>query len=285
MEAQELIQERLRQRYLELKVKNPKASVRSFARQLKMPAGTISLVLLGKRKVSYKLAIKLSNALSFDPIELSRVEKSFKKSPHSPSGKTASADSPVSAHEKFKPENLRLSADQFQVVKDWHHFAILNLILTDDFQESNEWIAGRLNLKVDQVAASLERMERLGLTVRSKEGRLKRKHLQLRTTDEVQSLSLQYSHYQSLDLAKEALEKLEVSERDFTWLTLPVDFTRLSEMKMKVREFQDQFIKEFGQEKGANEVARMCVQIFPLSNPRAAARGVVSKPTQTKRKV
>ena len=263
MDAPELIQGRLRQRLLEAKVKNPKVSVRSFARQMKIPAGTISLVLLGKRKISSKLALKFADALFFDPMERARIEKFYTRAPRV----SKSGGSSILA-EKLKPENLRLSADQFHVMKDWYYFAILNLIQTEDYQHNPEWIAGRLNLKPEIVKEAIERLERLNLILQDSDGRIQRQHRHLRTSDDVQSLSARYAHHQNLDMAKVALEERAIDERDFTWLTLPVDFSQMKEMKLMIREFEDQFLQKFGKTKGANEVARMCVQLFPLTQPR-----------------
>lgn len=264
MKAQQLIQERLRQRLLEIKLKNPSVSVRGFAKQLKLPAGTVSLVLLGKRKISQKLATKFAQALYFDPIEMARVQDEYasikearKKTPQ-----------PRKPADKLKPENLRLSADQFHVMKDWYYFAILNLISTDDYQHDADWIASRIAIKPEIAKEALERLERLKLVTRTASGTIKRQHQKLNTTDEVQNLSLRYSHYQNLELAKTALDERALDERDFTWLTMPVDFKRMNEMKLMIRKFGDQFLEKFGQEKGANEVARMCVQLFPLTHPR-----------------
>ena len=237
--------------------------MRGFAKTLKIPAGTISLVLLGKRKVSQKLAQKLAEALYFDPMELAQVKSDYlEQKKIEPQIKKSKAP----AAEKFNPENLRLSADQFHVLKDWHYFAILNLISTDGYQHDATWIGERLSIKPAVAQEAIDRLERLSLVFRTANGKIKRRHKQLKTTDEVQNLSLRYSHYQNLELAKTALDEREVNERDFTWLTLPVDYSRLTEMKLMIRQFEDQFLEKFGQEKGANEVARMCVQLFPLTH-------------------
>jgi uncharacterized protein (TIGR02147 family) len=259
MTAQALIQQRLRQKLLEAKIKNPRVSVRSLAKQLSVPAGTLSLVLLGKRPISRKLALKFADALFLDPIERAKIEADFEKK------KTLSKSRKEPASDRWKPENLRLSADQFHVMKDWWHYAILNLITTDEFRDDPLWIAARINLEVRVVQEALDRLERLKLLVRDGSGRLKRQHRNLQTTDDIPNLSVRYAHLQNLELARGALERVALDDRDFSWLTLPVDFSRMKEMKLMVREFQDQFLQKFGQEKGANEVLQVCLQLFPLT--------------------
>lgn len=40
----------------------------------------------------------------------------------------------------------QLSMDQFAIIADWYHFAILNLINTPGFKSDISWIAKRLGL-------------------------------------------------------------------------------------------------------------------------------------------
>ncbi len=272
MNAQLLIQERLRQRLLEAKLKNSRVSVRSFAKQMKLPAGTVSLVLLGKRKISYKLAQKFADALYFDPIELARLDSEFKAEPVLKKSKQTSS---LTTEEKFKPENLRLSADQFHVMKDWYYFGILNLISTQGYEHDANWISSRLGISAQTAADAIERLERLKLISKTKSGKVVRNHKKLSTTDEIQNLSVRYSHYQNLELAKTALDECALNTRDFTWLTLPISDHRMPEMKLMIRKFQDEFIENFGQEHGANEVARLSVQLFPISKNKKTKKEVV----------
>ncbi len=284
MKAQILIQERLRQRMLEAKLKNPQVSVRGLAKQLKLPAGTVSLVLLGKRKLSSKLAMKFADALYFDPMERARLEAAF-STEKKPSRKSkGSLLSKSETEEKFKPEALKLSADQFHVMKDWYYFAILNLTYTDDFKNEPEWIASRLNLKPEEVTDAIERLENLGLLKVNTQGKLKRTHKQLSTSDQIQNLSLRYSHYQNLELAKKSLDQNEINDRDFSWLTLPVNFDRMNEMKIMIREFQDQFLEKFGEEKNVTEVVRVAVQLFPLTTIKPKTNMVAIATKKEKRK-
>jgi hypothetical protein len=59
MQAQLKIQRILREKYSLIKAKNPQYSLRSYAKKLGIAAGTLSLIMLGKRKVSLPLIKKL----------------------------------------------------------------------------------------------------------------------------------------------------------------------------------------------------------------------------------
>ena len=271
MDAQHLLQQRLKQRLVEMKSKNPQTSVRSFARHLKMPAGTISLVLLGKRKISSKLAEKLADALEFDPAERAAIqssillekplkEKSTPRSTHRRSQELASI---------HKPDDLRLSSGQFDLLKEWYYFGILSLVQTRTFKNDPAWIAKRLNLLPGTAKNALEQLIQMKLIIIDADGKAKRNYQLVRTSDGILNSSIRKSHEQSLELAKKALRIRQYDECDFTFLNFPADPNDLPEMKEMIRDFQKKLLEKFAYQPNATEVFRVCMQTFPITQPDA----------------
>lgn len=266
MKAQLLIQNRLRQKYLEMQVKNPRISVRGFAQSLRLPAGSISLLMLGKRRVSLKLAEKISLALAFDPLEKAALVREFQKDKKS-KVKT-SVQNPLSGKTKpaFRPEQLKLSADQFHVVKDWQHYAILNLVSLKGFEPSSAWIATRLNMDEGIIQQSIDRLFRIGLLEVAEDQKNWRKAFpRVTTSHDIKSLCLQHAHIQELDLAKDSVRDDPVHKRDVTSLTLPMLIKDLPEAKVEIQNFYNQFTERFAVQKLADEVYQIQIQLFPLS--------------------
>ena len=193
MNEQVSIQRILQSRFTDLKAKNPSYSVRAFSRKAGISAGSLSLILLGKRTVSKKLAEKLARNHSLDPHERSEILEKF------PAKKTPSSATADSAY-------LQLTADQFHLVADWIYFAILNLTCTKGFKNDVPWMAGRLGLAESSVRDAIERLKRLEMLREDKQGRLTRTTSRFRTTDDIANVSLRKSHHQTLDLAKECLD-------------------------------------------------------------------------------
>ncbi len=265
----------MKQRLVEAKAKNPRISVRSFARTLDLPASTVSLILLGKRTVSEKLATKLASALKFDPIETKslslqlqtlRLEKRKKRlGSHSPHVKSRVL---VESH---KPTVFKLSDEQFRSIQEWYYFGILSLVQTDDFQLSDEWIALRLNITAIQAKEALKRLFDLKLLVTDKIGKVQRGYQTIRTSDGLNDPQLRAVHRQNLKLASDALENVPYEKADYTSINLPVNSKKLDEMKEVIREFEFAFMKQFAlkQGEGADEVYRVCVQAFPVTRRQA----------------
>jgi uncharacterized protein (TIGR02147 family) len=253
VKEQVALQRILQSRLASLRARNPSYSIRAFSKRTGLSPGTLSLVLLGKRKVSKKLAAKVADRLLLDPQERSEVLERF---PRARSG---------AALEARDPSYLQLTADQFHVVGDWHYFAILNLIVVRGFRNDPAWIGSRLGLPVSKVEAALERLMRLGMVVKKPDGSLVRATPNYRTTDDVANVSLRKSHHQTLELAREALESEPVDRRDFTWLTFPLDSTKLPIAKSMIRRFQDELLAELGRHPECDEVYRLGIQLFSLT--------------------
>ena len=146
--AQSLIQNRLRQALVEMRARNPRMSIRLFAKRLGLPAGTVSLVLLGKRSLSKSTALRFAKALNMDSVEQAQVAgSSFTR--------MQKAKATVSG--VLHPEQLRLSADQFHVLKDWQYYALLNLISLPNESHSIENLANRVGLSAKVTEETLDR--------------------------------------------------------------------------------------------------------------------------------
>ena len=125
---------------------NPRYSLRAFALLIGVDQSLLSKVLSGKRTISEQMMEKSLIALN---IPMNKINKILKRN---------------GAHE-IHYENI--NEDVFLVLSDWHHFAILELITTADFEHSVEFIAGRFQLSHEVVEDALNRLERLGFLTRN----------------------------------------------------------------------------------------------------------------------
>lgn len=254
MNAQLAVQNLLRARYESAKLKNRAYSIRAFAKQAGISPATLSRILNGKRKVSRKLADKLCNKLLLDPQERAELLSHF--SPLIFPNSQDSADS---------SRAIQLTADQYQVVSDWRAYAILGLTEIQNFKNDPAWISRRLRVPVTEVKQVIARLLRLEMLTEDEKGNLKRVNPRYRTTDDVANLALKKSHYQNLELARESLDSDPVSERDFSWITFPMDPKKLGDAKTLIRKFQQDLYKILDENAKPSEVYRLAVHFFPLT--------------------
>lgn len=131
--------------------KNPNYSLRSFAKSLDVDPSLLSKLISGKRKISDKQIEKIGTLLG---LNLRQIE-SFK--------------TPLNLEENER-EAYRLSFDQFDIICEWQHYAILEMMTLDAFRPDASWIAKVLKMKESEVCDYIERLKRVGLIVLDNDG-------------------------------------------------------------------------------------------------------------------
>lgn len=262
MTEQLALQSKLRDQFLEFKNRNPSFSLRAFAKRLQVSPSALSEILQGKRRVSRNLAEQILGRLCVDPKDQQRILSLFKGSRGS-SQLSSQFSSPVTSEDEKR--YLELSADQFQLISKWHHFALLSLSETKGFVADPLWVAKRLGIPYPEAERTLERLERLGFIQWSRSRKiLKPLKGQLATSDDIANQAIRQSHFEDIDLSKRALETVPIEDRDFTALTLAIDKTKLPQAKKLIRDFQNQLMAflESGEQ---TEVYKICFHVLPLS--------------------
>ena len=257
MNEQLTIQLFLQKKFLEFKMVNKHFSLRAFARKLEMQPAATNEILKGKRRVSYKLVDKIATKLQLDPTEKNNLLKNF---PHKLVRKTKSApekNSQTLAEQK-------LSAQQFELISHWLHFAILTLMKAKDFVSDHLWIAERFNVSAKEVDHAIEKLLSLNLIIKTELGEYKRTSSAISTTDDVLSIALQQSYLTDMEVIKEKIKTVDVLDRDFSALTFLGHPKYLPEAKLIIRRAQDE-LEELMDQDDPQEVFKFCTYLFPLS--------------------
>ena len=248
MHDQTAIQQVLHENLVQSRLRNPSYSLRAYARKLGLSSAAVSEILNGKRRVSHKLAARIAERMCLSPGDTRRLLEPF------------SIKRPKTAGN----QQMVLDMDQFHLISDWHHFAILSLAETQDFRPDPTWIAGRLGIGIPAVELAFERFERLGMATRDAHGTLIFTKTQYATSDHIANTALRKSHAQNLELAHRSLEQDPVDVRDFTAVTMAIDPAKLPNAKAMIREFRNQLCSYLESE-GKTQVYKLCFQLFPLS--------------------
>lgn len=237
----------LLRKFEESKQKNARWSQRAYAAKIGLSSGALSEILQGKRPLSPQLKKKISSKLQLSPME----ESEF-------------FEEDLPNHLKtHRLEYFKLTTDQFHLISDWWHYAILNLMNTKGFKPSNVWISERLGLSTNTIEEAWERLMRLNLI--KKDGKkFIRTFNRLETSDELLNLSVQKSHIQDLELIEKSITQVKPEFRDHTSMTVVVNKKSIAKAKELIRLFQDRFSEETEVNDG-DEVYKLSVSFFPLT--------------------
>ncbi len=221
--------------------------MRMFAQQIGISSGRLSELMSGKRRMTARMAHQISVKLLLTSSERNGLLNSVGKI--------------QTSVDQYEP----LSADAFYSLADWQHFAILNLMDTDDFQSSFEWVAERLAISESQARESVQRLARLNLIVIQGNRWLKR-NTNLTTTHDIESLALRISHRQSLEKVLTALDDVPLHLRDITSITMAVDLKRLPEAKEMIKKFRRELCAFLESGDAKEEVYDFNLQLIPVTS-------------------
>jgi uncharacterized protein (TIGR02147 family) len=245
-------------------------SLRAFARDLGMNPARLSCVLNDKKGLSAEAALNIGQKLGLSPDECDHF-CSLIQYQH---GRTAAvrrlAEQRIQ-RQRAGNDFFELSRDTFNIIADWYHFAILELIGTTGFTYDAPWIARRLGISPHEASQAVERLQRLGYVAETERG-LERCSFQVRTTADVPSEAIRKHHKQVLAKAADALESQPVDVRDVSTIMMAVDEKRLPEAKKMIERFRRELSAFLESGASKDEVYSLAIQLFRLSEKNGAPR-------------
>jgi uncharacterized protein (TIGR02147 family) len=229
--------------------KNPKYSLRSFAKFLGLDASALHRLLNGERKVTPQIFERVSGALQFSPKE---------KEQFAASEKLTSFELPAF---DFAPTDTEV----FEVISSWYHLAILELLTTKGFQQNHKWIAKRLGLNVHEARQAVESLFRTGF-LEDPDGtwRLSHRHNTF-AKDGFTSVARKKLQKAFLARATECIDELSMDLRDNSGVTIAVNTRDLPKVVDAITQFRKKMAALAAGFKNPNEVYQISVALFPLT--------------------
>jgi len=230
--------------------RNPMYSLRAFSRDLGIGSTSLSDLLACKRKLSRKNLQKIAKKLALSPKEENALlleGKGTKK--------------PTIA----EIETIQLAEDTFRLISEWHYIAILNLAKIKNNQASAKWIATRLGISEEEAQTAIATLQRMKF-IEIQNNKLVRTALSLSTTRDIPSAAIKKYHHETLDLAQDALDKIDINLREFSAITMAIDLNQLEKAKDILMSTKRKISKLL---EGGNptEIYTLSFQLFPLTKP------------------
>ncbi len=231
--------------------KNSAYSLRAFARSLNIPAASLSQIMLGKRPLTLKTALRIAEGFDFSPVE----RQAFLSS-------VVWHGTPIPEKTDLKNYTV-LESETFAVISDWYHYAILSLGEIKPNRCDPKWISKQLGITQVQSRNALERLFKLGFIKKVGRGYTQATpNLDIQCSSKLQAL--RKYHRQNLQLAEKALDNEPIPARDFNSMTMAIDPDKLPQAKEAIRKFRDEISNLL--EKGNRcRVYTLAIQLFPIS--------------------
>jgi uncharacterized protein (TIGR02147 family) len=225
--------------------RNPSYSLRAFARSLEVSPAQLSQILSGKRNLTLKTIHQISSRLSLSPLEKENFLKTW---------------STQKETQEVKQKRTLLD-DEFKLIADWYHFAILSLAQLKDSTINSMWIAERLGISVWQAKEAVQRMQRMGIL--GPGPKLEQISEPLSVVSDVPSDAIRGYHQKILAKAQEQLDLVPVEERDYSALTFSVSKKNIKRYRNLIEKFQDD-LNKVAKATADDDIYVFSCQLFPL---------------------
>jgi len=231
---------------------NPRYSLRSFARHLKVDPSHLARVLKGKRQVSSRYVEWAGRTLNWSP-ETIRQAKAAVDVSDAKSGRKLK----LATDKRFNP----ISGDEMQIASRWIHFVLLELGELSHFTLTVKSAAERLGVSLSVISEAVERLKRVGAMVDTPSGlRTVRQFTTTKTPGTTPALKRLQKEI--LGAAARALDDVAPELRDQSAITMAIDSSKLPEAKERVKKFRRELM-EFLQEGTRDRVYQLSVSLFP----------------------
>jgi uncharacterized protein (TIGR02147 family) len=260
----------LKDKFRELKQKNPSLSYRSFNRLAGIKSsGFLKLVIDGKRNLADEGISMLAQGFRLGEAERRYFELLVKFN---------QAKNPEEKNRIFRElsQNRRfiaakpLTAAQYHLFSNWYYVAILEMIRIETKEVRNiAWLRTHLNppVPLKEIKRAVAELKQLDLLEERKNGELFRKEAMLSTEDEVRSISVANFHVQMSKMAGRAVMKEKASDREFSALTIVTSQKSFQKAKLEIQNFRKKLhsILEQEESEAKSFVAQINFQLFKLS--------------------
>ncbi len=219
---------------------NPLYSQNAFARDLGVSRTALSQFLSKKRQLSSVNLKRVAEALYLPETHIQQDSRE---------------SGPISGA-------TQLNIDQFALISEWYHFAILNLIEFQTIKTAAD-ITKFFEITPIEAKQTLDRLLKLSF-IKKVNGVFCLNQKSLDTGTDVPSSAIRKHNREKMELAIQSLEKHSVDERDISSMSLSFNQDDMKKVKDEIRKFKKR-IDKICSNKNANQVYSLNIQFFPLS--------------------
>jgi uncharacterized protein (TIGR02147 family) len=257
----------LRREMLDRMEKNSQYSQNAFAGDLGVSRSFLSRILSGERHLTEGQAVAFFSKLSWSQDEKERFLILVRLNRVSlPSHKQALLQQlQTLTGEKISYQELK--EEQFKLISEWYHGAILEMIKMDDFRPDSTRIAKKLGISPMQVEIALERLQLLNLIRKTDDG-FSEVHSDVFIHD-IPSRVIRKFHTQHLTKALASLESSCAADRNVAGVTFAGDKDLIDEANNKIDKFNRDLMKFMESGKKRNGLYHLTVSMIRLDKESA----------------
>jgi uncharacterized protein (TIGR02147 family) len=164
---------------------------------------------------------------------------------------------------------------QFDFFNNWYNVAILELLDFITYNGDNKELASLVDppIKVSEAKGAITLLEKLGLIRKNDDGSFEKTNATLSTGYEARSVAIQQFQIETMELAKQAIDRHKKESREIATLTLSVSDDLMDRIKDKLKYVRRQILEMARMDENSQRVYQINFQVFPLSKKYKGDRG------------
>jgi uncharacterized protein (TIGR02147 family) len=255
----------LRDRLALEKQKGNGLNSQKLAEKAEVDPGTVSRILQGTRNMSRKLARKMSEALGLKKREAKYFDLlvQFNQS----KSETQQKEHLEKLLNLKKVNPALISRQQYDLFENWYNLAICELINVMPFHGDYDELARNLDppIRPRQAEKAVQLLLKLNLIKKDRQSRYAVTDKFISTGETWHSVAIHNMQRSTIDLARDALDRLPKAERDFSSVTLSLSKDSFQKAQEKLKEFRASLMEIAQSDNDVEGVYQFNFQAFPLS--------------------
>ncbi len=232
------------------KERNGLYSLRSFSRFLGIDPSNLSKIMSYQLIPGEKLRNKIANKLGINSDDFIKL-LSYQKI----------EDSLYQDH----------TLDIFNIISDWHHYALLELIKLDQYKNLNvakEAMALTLGITLTELEDAVHRMVSVGLLkVHIPSGAIENTEQSSSSVFHASTSKAHKNHQkQILEKAIDALDKIPITERSQTSMTVAIDKEKLPQAQEMIKDFRRKLSRFLSHSENLDDVYHLSISLYPVTH-------------------
>jgi uncharacterized protein (TIGR02147 family) len=217
---------------------------------------SIAMVLKGQRAPSQEMLTKISDKVKLGPKEVLYLQLLMQKQKNKDQQKLKIIEEKISQLKPQSKSTRKLVIEDFKFISEWY-FAPLLMKLLNNHQSDIDFEKISLDFKSKVSSARLKEAYQILKNINI----LNELHQIQETLFDIPSQAIQEHHKQMMQKAIESLSEELVINREVSSNTFKMQKNKMEAAKHKIREFTDEFIKEFHDDQ-AESIFQLNTQLF-----------------------
>jgi len=255
----------LKEKIFPLMENNKHLSLRSIAKRCNVSHTLLIQVVNKQKNLSKEMGVKLTQKLSFDQKErekfLTLLEYQTTKN-EKLKEILFNRLLEITSYAKVK----YIDNDQFALISNWYHWAILELTKIPSIEFRVSHIAKMLKVDENKIEEAIERLFKLNLIKYGKQERIEKSSPVINAETKIPDSYFKEHHSQMMRKSHQALYHQPIKEREISGMTVAINKESIPEIKGLVNDFKRKLSLHLNQATSKDAVYQMNIQFFSLTD-------------------